>query len=386
MQAIPTRQTTRAARNTEREIIHLCHAGLDSRTLRIETLRLCGRVVPTAAACCVTTDPATLLLIGGDVHSFEPQATAGFVNNEYLQDDFNKFHHIAQQRQPVSTLHIATQGNPMRSRRFREMLKPQGLGNELRAVVRSGGAVWGALCLHREARNQDFTDADIAFITAIAPHIAAGLRQATLLAASAEPADNAPGLLLLADDLTVLSATPAAELLLAEISDKGYWPQGNVLPLPVCTAVAKLQALGRETQPTQTTQPGAHENPSVRLRTRAGRWLTLHASRTIQAPDQIAVIIEQATPNDVVPYVLQAYALTTREQEVAALVLKGLSTDDIAARLCISTLTVQQHLKAIFDKMGVRSRRELVAQVFAQSYWPAMASAHGLSPASWSPA
>jgi len=51
-----------------------------------------------------------------------------------------------------------------------------------------------------------------------------------------------------------------------------------------------------------------------------------------------------------------------REAAVSGFVLRGLSTDDIARVLCISPLTVQQHVKAIFDKTGVRSRRELVAQ------------------------
>jgi DNA-binding CsgD family transcriptional regulator len=55
---------------------------------------------------------------------------------------------------------------------------------------------------------------------------------------------------------------------------------------------------------------------------------------------------------------------------VTRLVARGLSTEAIAARLYLSSWTVQDHLKAIFEKVGVATRGELVARVFFQQRAP----------------
>ena len=153
---------------------------------------------------------------------------------------------------------------------------------------------------------------------------------------------------------------------------EGDWPGSLELPEAVYAVAARLLALERGGQ----TPPDLM--PRTRLRTASGRWLVLHASR-LRAADtegQIAVIFEEARPSEIAPLIVDAYGLTKREGEITRLVLRGLSTAEVSGELHITPNTVRDHFKAIFDKTDVRSRRELVGQVFAQQYQPRMATGH----------
>jgi DNA-binding CsgD family transcriptional regulator len=85
---------------------------------------------------------------------------------------------------------------------------------------------------------------------------------------------------------------------------------------------------------------------------------------------QTAVTFEPARPHELAPLVADAYELTDRERVLTQLVAHGLSTDAIAARLEISSWTVQDHLKSIFEKLDVRTRGELVARLFFDHFAP----------------
>jgi DNA-binding CsgD family transcriptional regulator len=65
--------------------------------------------------------------------------------------------------------------------------------------------------------------------------------------------------------------------------------------------------------------------------------------------------------------VLAAHGLTAAQSRVVALVLQGRSTPSIVKELHISANTLQEHLHAVFDKLGIGSRRELVAALSARS-------------------
>ena len=371
-------QQQRRADQVRREMIRLCHAGLDSRTLRIELLKRLRSVIPIESSCFITADPATLLFTGSVVDELA-SATPQLIENELLHDDVNKFTWLARSNLPVGDLAQATQGELSRSRRYREILAPNGIGDELRAALLTGACCWGFLCVHRDRSGPHFTATEAAYLARLTPHFAEGLRTALLLSsATGSAVPDEPGLLLLTEDLSVVAITSAASHWLAEVAEAD-WPRKLALPYAISAVVARMLALeqGKETQPDLV--------PRTRLRTASGHWLVLHASRLSgsSTQGQIAVIIEVARPVEIAPLIAQAYDLSKRESEIMQSVLRGWSTVEMADTFHISSHTVQDHLKAIFEKVGVRSRRELVGQLFAQQYQPRIASGRDLDANGW---
>ena len=208
------------AEHTRQEIIRLCRAGLDTRALLDGLIRRLRKVVPIDVVFFATADPGTLLFTGSVVDDVLGRVTAQFVENEFLQDDVNKFVNLARSRQPVSGLYLATDREPHRSPRYRDILSPLGLGDELRVALVTGTGCWGYLCLHREHADPGFTVAESSFVSQLAPHVAEGIRGALLLDAVATGMrPSGPGLVVLADDLSLVATTPLAGQWLDEMGD-----------------------------------------------------------------------------------------------------------------------------------------------------------------------
>jgi DNA-binding CsgD family transcriptional regulator len=109
------------------------------------------------------------------------------------------------------------------------------------------------------------------------------------------------------------------------------------------------------------------------VRSKSGTWVRIHGSRLGGSGD-VAVVVDVATPDQLAPVRMAGYNLTTREQQVVDLVLRGRSTQQVADELFISQYTVQDRLKGIFEKVGVRSRRELVATIRVSELEPRIAA------------
>jgi DNA-binding CsgD family transcriptional regulator len=353
------------AERSRLEITRLCHKSLDSRTLRVELLQRLRTIIPFDYAYFSTTDPATQFGTSSVLVEEPPTwCMSVFIENEFLQDDFNKFGEMFRNRQPVSVLSEATQHELHRSQRYRDMLTPMAMEDELRAIFVTDAACWGTLCLHRE-RGERYSPEQAAYLAQLTPHIADGLRKTLLFGnAPSVKTPEGPGVLILSEDLSVVAITAAAEHWLKELAETEK-ADDHALPVSVRSVVAGLQALERGIV-------AADSKPKIRLQTKSGRWLVLYASRLRGAAGegQISVVFEIARPAEISPLIMQAYDLTKREGEVTQCVLLGWSTSEIAARLFISPNTVQDHLKAIFEKVDVGSRGELAARIFTQHYLP----------------
>jgi DNA-binding CsgD family transcriptional regulator len=94
-------------------------------------------------------------------------------------------------------------------------------------------------------------------------------------------------------------------------------------------------------------------------------------------------MLEPARPHELAPLIADAYGLTERERAVTQLVAQGLPTSAIAGRLHISPWTVQDHLKSVFEKVGVGTRGELIARVFFEHYAPRLSDGAAVGSNGW---
>jgi DNA-binding CsgD family transcriptional regulator len=359
------------------DIIGLSHRGFGVRDFSLSAARILRRAIPFDGVCVVTMDPATLLLTGHVIENGLPEEVAPrLAEIEVLEPDFNKFTGLAGASSPAATLSQATGGDLDRSVRHRELRRPHGFADELRAAFTSDSGTWGGIVLMRETGRSSFTAADAKLVAWLSRNLAEGLRRAILLTAlPGDEEDIDAGLLLLADDNSIEMASRSARLWLDELREKGA-PEER-LPFGIRTVAdhARNIAAGRV---------NGSSVASARLRTRSGRWVLVRGSMVGDGHEtRAAVMLEAAGSPELAPLIAAAYDLTARERAVTRLVAQGLPTDAIAGRLHLSPYTVQDHLKAIFDKVGVGTRGELVARLFFDHYAPRLANGAQVGSDGW---
>jgi DNA-binding CsgD family transcriptional regulator len=312
--------------------------------------------------CWYTLDPASLL-ITSHFHEGLTEFPAEMLNHEYYVEDVNNLADVARSPEGISTLHEATNGDPTGSYRWQLNMKMGG-DQELVVGLRTrSGEVWGALSLYREPDRPLFDSREKGFLRAVAPYLAQGARRSLLVGEASDPeGPHSPGLVIFNEHWQVESTTPGVERWLAELPD-GDWATGRLPSAVLAVAARALSSTESVSEPAEIAVS--------RVLSRAGNWVVLHgASLGSKRPARIAVIVEPAHPARIYPLLMAAYGLTERERDVTRLILQGNSTTEIAETLVVSVHTVQQHLKSIFEKTGVRSRRDLVGKVFFAHYEP----------------
>jgi DNA-binding CsgD family transcriptional regulator len=359
------------------DIVNLSHRGFGVREFSLAAGRVVRRVIPFDGVCLMTMDPATLLPTGHVIENGLPEeATPRLAEIELHGPDFNRFTELARGGSPAASLSEATGGKLERSRRQRELRRPHGFEDELRVALVTESGTWGGIVLMREARRAYFDPAHVTRLAALAGTLAEGLRRVILHGIQpVEGEGPGPGLVVLAEDNSIELANRAAQSWLAELEPDGS--RGERPPVVVHTVADRARS--------NAAEPGAgHSMATARVRTRSGRWLVARGSMLGDGPEaRAAVILEPARLPELAPLIADAYGLTPRERAITQLVAQGFSTSEISDRLFLSRYTVQDHLKAIFEKADVSSRGALVARLFFEHYAPRLATGEQIGSDGW---
>ena len=363
-------------RSVRARVERICRSATDPMTLYRDLVPVLDRAVGLDRWCGLLLDPATVMNTGGYHEEGLPlESVPRLIELEVGGDDVNLLPDLARDRRGVSTVHRRTRGRPEGSRRYVEVLRPAGLGAELRAVLRDRGRPWGALIFFRAAGAPDFGDDAVRLLTAIGPDVAAAVRRTLLVSEMAHrDAEDGPGMAVLrlrGERVEVDLASRAAQAMLDQVPDSRL----DRIPFAVSMLVSRLLAAGGRRQ-------------ISRMRLRSGRWVSLqvdvlHPEAEPDGSTRLSLLIEPAGPYELAQVIADAYGLTAREREVARLVVSGNSNPEVAAALHISVTTVQDHLKKVFAKLGVASRYELTARMFFDQYLPRQLAAEPVGGDGW---
>ncbi len=345
------------------EVVRLARGGHDWVTFSTQVSETLRRVIPFDRSCWHTVDPGTVLFTGS-LNQDVGCSGSWLAEHEYVVEDVNKWWFLARSGRRAGATSLATHGDLSRSVRHRSH-EAFGIGDELRGSFVLGGTYWGAAGLLRDEDEPWFTVDDVRFLASLSGPIAEGFRRAlvTTSGTTGGPAQDGPGVVVFDDQGDAESISPAAERWIEQLIE---------VPAPSTASDSKtVQVVAARARALRAGQDPLELTARCRAQTRSGSWLLLYGTRLSGPADgRTAVIIQPAAPSEVAPLVALAYGLSERECRVAKLCIRGQSTKQMARALAVSPYTIQDHLKSIFDKTGVRSRGELVGQVFLKHYVP----------------
>jgi DNA-binding CsgD family transcriptional regulator len=335
----------------------LGESGGDCESIRREAMTDLRRVLGFDRWCWPLADPETLLPSSGIAeHDFGP-GVPRMLELEYSGDNFAAKQVVARRVNSAGALSVETGGDLSRSARWDEVMRPVGIGDVATAACRDALGCWGWIEVYRDSDDPPFAEDDLDLLSEVGLSLAPALRRSAMGTTEGpiiEPAQ--PGMIVLDRDLRPVSWTQGARTWIDALPSASLFARWSMLPSVVYPA-ATLARSGSE-----------------RIQARAlvhaedGRWVMIEAACLEgERAGEIAVNLRSAAPTETFSLLCRVYALSGREREVVALLVGGLDTQAVALRLFISPHTVQDHLKSVFGKVGIHSRRELLAKLGAST-------------------
>lgn len=340
--------TARALSRCRDGLESLSESTLDCEAFRREAIAYLQRFVGFDRWCWPLADPETLVPSSGLAeHNYGPQVPRS-LQLEYSTDVFAAKRFLARRTTPAASLVAETHGDVARSARWDEVLRPAGIGDVAIVACRDAQGCWGWIELYRNNGDRNFDERELALLESVGSAIGSALRRHAMPRRATMQEPMPPGTLVLDRDLRPVSWTTGARAWIDALPSAHLFASWGMLPSVV--------------YPTAVLARSREDAARALVQAVDGRWVTIEAAALEgEREGEVAVNLRSATANETFELLCRVYALSQREREIVSLLVAGLDTRAIAERLFISTHTVQDHLKSVFAKVGIHSRRELLA-------------------------
>ncbi|PGS42253.1 helix-turn-helix transcriptional regulator [Bacillus cereus] len=339
-----------------KEITVLMKSERSIRQFQKEFLNILKKVISFDASCFTAIDPRTFLSTGAYTDRRIEQLHSQLFMNEFLEDDYNKFKDLARNPPHVGAMCIITNDNPIKSTRYRNILKPAGFIDEVRVVCMSKGKCFGHLSLFRDKTKVPFQHDECKYLSKVGLLAGDTLRTSFIIRSEEQVKVVGRGMIVLNENLRLNYWDQTGYIWLSNFRKYEQLNEDDI-PRPIRAVCSKVKA--NET----------NKEATVCISLTCREFLVIRASRLegySSCHTGYRVLFESARPEEVFPFLADSYCLSQREKEVIVGIVRGLSTKEVAKELCISTYTVQDHFKSIFEKVGVCSRNELIWELFTK--------------------
>ena len=235
-------------------------------------------------------------------------------------------------------------------RHYHEWRSP--VGGTLLAILRHGNEPVAALQAYRRDPKRQFRASDVAFVHAMSARMGAALAQAMAHEVAGAPitdASPASGVLILNAHGGIHHATPAGQRWLEALGG-----QESGLPPAMWSVLAARRTVD------------ADDAVAITVPTLAGK---VRVEASDGGDGTTAIVIAPVRPVSAVS-IPAVWGLTPQEALVVRQLAHGKGNAQIAEALSVSEHTVEWHLRGVFDKLGARTRQEVLAALFHHTFLP----------------
>lgn len=363
------------------EVIHTANAHLEE----LDTFRC---KVLEAIQNTIRIDSASFFLFDENMTPSNPVAFN--IREKYLHlymDHFFRFNHFDPTHGCVKAKPAVTDSNLLpfsefkKSYFYNEFLKTHNVHRQMVLYLQSNRKLLGFIGIHRSDERAGFKDWELAIAETMSPLLSQSLEKAQVFQKTRSDQiyfetilnRTTVGVLLVSYDLEPLFTNNMAKELFRRMKRNGVafrssGDKSQCIPLFASEGCAKLKSRLIQ-NPYPLTPPTMQK--SIKLSSDDSFTFTIELldqpAPGISTPFFLVTIDKEVVEgNRINEHKLKNdYGFTKREIELVHFLFKGLKNQEIAELLCITEGTVKNHLRNIFEKMGVTTRTSLIYEVLS---------------------